>query len=45
MLIIKSNYEIVPHLIYPDNTNNKKWWDNEDTLMKRPPTPLRRKDL
>ena len=45
MLIIKSNCEIVPHFIYPDYTTNKKWWDNEDALKKKPQTPLRLKDI
>jgi protein phosphatase len=43
MLLIKTNFEIVPHLIYPVNSGNKKWIDNEETLKKRPPTPLRRR--
>ena len=43
MLVINNNFEIIPHLIYPINTNNVRWFDNEDTLKKRPPTPLRRR--
>jgi protein phosphatase len=41
MLVVSTNYEIVPHLIYPTNSSNKKWLDNEESLKKRPPTPLR----
>jgi protein phosphatase len=43
MLLIKNNFEIVPHLIYPLSSINSKWFDDEETLKKRPPTPLRRK--
>ena len=43
MLLIKNNFEIVPHLIYPTTSNNMKWFDDEETMKKRPPTPLRRK--
>ena len=42
MLLIKNNFEIVPHLIYPINSGRNKWIDNEESLKKRPPTPLRR---
>ena len=44
MLIIKSNFEIVPHLIYPTNSSKKNWFDGE-SLKKRPPTPLRQRPL
>jgi protein phosphatase len=40
MLIVTTNYEIVPHLIYPTNSINRKWVDDE-ALKRRPPTPLR----
>jgi hypothetical protein len=42
MLLVKNNFEIVPHLIYPLNSMNFKWIDNEESLKKRPPTPIRR---
>jgi diadenosine tetraphosphatase ApaH/serine/threonine PP2A family protein phosphatase len=42
MLLVKNNFEIVPHLIYPLNSMNVKWIDNEESLKKRPPTPIRR---
>ena len=41
MLIIKNNYEIYPHLIYPPDGGNKNWIDDEESLKKRPPTPPR----
>jgi len=41
MLIIKSNFEIIPHLIYPPDGGNKNWIDDEEYLKKRPPTPPR----
>lgn len=40
MLVIKNNFEIVPHLIYPDNSDKQKWFD-ELSSNKRPITPLR----
>lgn len=43
MLIIKNNFEIVPHLIYPIYSGVMKWIDSEESLKKRPPTPIRRK--
>lgn len=43
MLLIKNNFEIVPHLIYPTSSNYMKWFDDDETLAKRPPTPLRKK--
>jgi protein phosphatase len=44
MLIINTNFEIIPHLIYPMNCVNKKWFDSEEDMKKRPPTPLRNKN-
>ena len=41
MLLIKTNYEIAPHLIYPPDGGNKYWMDDEEALKKRPPTPPR----
>jgi protein phosphatase len=41
MLVIKSNFEMVPHLIYPPDGGNKHWIDDEDTYKIRPPTPPR----
>ena len=41
MLIIKTNFEIYPHLIYPPDGGNKNWIDDEEALKKRPPTPPR----
>lgn len=41
MLIIKTNYEIYPHLIYPPDGGNRMWMDDEEDLKKRPPTPPR----
>jgi len=41
MLVIKSNFEMVPHLIYPPDGGNKHWIDDEDSYKIRPPTPPR----
>jgi diadenosine tetraphosphatase ApaH/serine/threonine PP2A family protein phosphatase len=41
MLIIKNNFEMVPHLIYPPDGGNKHWIDDESSYKKRPPTPPR----
>jgi protein phosphatase len=41
MLIVKNNFEIYPHLIYPPDGGNRYWIDDEETLKKRPPTPPR----
>lgn len=41
MLIVKTNYEIIPHLIYPPDEGNKNWIDDEETMKRRPPTPPR----
>jgi protein phosphatase len=41
MFIIKNNFEMVPHLIYPPDGGNKHWIDDEAALKKRPPTPPR----
>ncbi len=43
MLLIKNNFEIVPHLIYPIISGLMKWIDNDESLNKRPPTPLRKR--
>lgn len=41
MLIIKNNFEMVPHLIYPPEGGNHNWIEDEEFLKKRPPTPPR----
>jgi diadenosine tetraphosphatase ApaH/serine/threonine PP2A family protein phosphatase len=41
MLIIKTNFEMVPHLIYPPDGGNKHWIDDGESYKKRPPTPPR----
>jgi len=41
MIIIKNNFEMVPHLIYPPDGGNKHWIEDEDYYNKRPPTPPR----
>ena len=41
MLIIKNNFEIYPHLIYPPDGGNRNWMDDDEALKKRPPTPPR----
>ena len=41
LLVIKNNFEMVPHLIYPPDGGNKHWIDDEDSYKKRPPTPPR----
>ena len=41
MLIIKNNFEIVPHLIYPIDSGINNWIDDEKSIKKRPPTPPR----
>jgi hypothetical protein len=41
LLLIKTNLEIIPKLIYPSTSNNLNWMDDEDSYKKRPPTPPR----
>ncbi len=41
MLIVKNNFEIIPHLIYPPDGGNKNWIEDEEYYKKRPPTPPR----
>jgi len=41
MLIVKNNFEIIPHLIYPPDGGNKNWIEDDDYYKKRPPTPPR----
>jgi protein phosphatase len=41
MLIIKNNFEMVPHLIYPPDGGNKHWIEDDEAYKKRPPTPPR----
>jgi diadenosine tetraphosphatase ApaH/serine/threonine PP2A family protein phosphatase len=41
MLIIKNNFEIVPHLIYPLDSGCNNWIDDDKSIKKRPPTPPR----
>lgn len=43
MLLVTNNFEIVPYLIYPLQTNKVKWLEKEEFLKKRPPTPLRKR--
>jgi hypothetical protein len=44
VLIIKTNLEIIPKLIYPSGMNQQNWIEDEDSLKKRPPTPPRWKN-
>jgi len=44
VLTLKKNLEIIPKLIYPMNTNNQNWIEDEESLKKRPPTPPRWKN-
>jgi protein phosphatase len=41
ILIVKTNLEIVPKLIYPSTANANNWIEDEEQLAKRPPTPPR----
>jgi hypothetical protein len=41
ILILKTNYEIIPKMIYPSNTNENNWIEDEEQLRRRPPTPPR----
>lgn len=44
VLIIKTNMEIIPKLIYPSNLIANNWLEDEEALKKRPPTPPRWKN-
>ena len=44
ILIVKTNLEIVPKLIYPSTSNAGNWIEDEDQLARRPPTPPRWKN-
>jgi protein phosphatase len=44
VLIIKTNLEILPKLIYPVGMGNHNWMEDEESLKKRPPTPPRWKN-
>ena len=44
ILIVKTNYEIIPKMIYPSNTNANNWIQDEEQLRRRPPTPPRWKN-
>lgn len=44
ILIVKTNLEIVPKLIYPSTSNAGNWIEDEDQLSRRPPTPPRWKN-
>lgn len=44
ILIVKTNYEIVPKMIYPSSSNVNNWIEDEEALKKRPPTPPRWKN-
>jgi protein phosphatase len=41
MLLIKTNFEIIPKLIYPQGVGQQNWQDDEETMKNRPPTPPR----
>lgn len=41
VLIIKTNMEIIPKLIYPSSLIANNWLEDEEQLKKRPPTPPR----
>ncbi len=43
MLIIKSNFDIIPFLIYPEKAEVSGWIEDEEYLRKNPPTPLRKR--
>lgn len=45
VLLVKKNLEIIPKLIYPSNMGQTNWFDDEETLKKRPPTPPKWKDM
>jgi len=38
---VKTNYEIIPKMIYPSNANANNWIEDEEQLRRRPPTPPR----
>ena len=42
-LVIKNNFEIVPHLIYPIENDLNNWIDSEGDYEERSPTPPRTK--
>lgn len=44
ILIVKTNLEIVPKLIYPSTANANNWIEDEEQLARRPPTPPRWKN-
>jgi protein phosphatase len=41
VLILKKNFEIIPKLIYPSETGQGNWMEDEESLKRRPPTPPR----
>jgi len=41
ILIVKTNLEIIPKLIYPSNSNANNWIEDDEQLKRRPPTPPR----
>jgi protein phosphatase len=41
ILIVKTNLEIIPKLIYPSNNDANNWIEDEEHLRRRPPTPPR----
>jgi hypothetical protein len=46
VLILRSNLEIVPKLIYPNLQNaTSNWIEDEEQLKRRPPTPPRWKNM
>lgn len=46
MLLINSRLEIIPHIIYPLGSYfNLNWIENEEDLLKRPPTPIKQKKV
>lgn len=41
VLYLKKNFEITPKLIYPQNLTQSNWYGDDDSLLRRPPTPPR----
>ena len=41
MLLIDSRTNIIPHIIYPINSENISWIEDESDYIKRPPTPIK----
>ena len=41
MIIINQHMKMILHLIYHPEGGNNNWIDDEESLKKRPPTPLK----